>query len=146
MIIWLEKHKNISLILTLLIAVEIFFFSSIPGGKTGGGIPYISIIYHFSVFFLFNFFLLTTLSRNNLKTKKLFTALSISTVYAILDELHQLYVPMRNASPIDFIIDFIGIIAATIIFIWTKQKIKQKLAYSSENHSSSSESNENEHD
>lgn len=137
MIIWLEKHKNISLSLTLLIAIEIFWFSSIPGTNLGKGIPFQAITYHFIIFFLFNFFLLTTLTRNNLKTKKLFTAISISTVYAILDELHQLYVPMRSASPIDFIIDFIGIIASTIIFIWIKQKIKQTLAYSSENHSPS---------
>lgn len=145
MIIWLEKHKGGSLILTILVAIEIFCFSSISGTSTGGvGIPYAAIVYHFVVFFLFNFFLLSTITRNNIKIKKLFTAITISTIYAILDELHQLYVPMRSARFPDFLIDFTGIIVSSLIFIYTKQKIKQKLAYSSDHHSSSSESDEDE--
>jgi len=51
MIDLLEKHRIIPLILTILAAIEIFFFSGIisaPGKK--GFIPF-SVIYHFIIFF-----------------------------------------------------------------------------------------------
>jgi len=58
MIGWLEKKRYAAIILTLLIALEIFYFSSIPGTyyQIGKGLLPIPIIYHLTVFFLFNFF------------------------------------------------------------------------------------------
>ena len=65
MIEWLEKNRYAAIILTVLIAAEIFYFSSIPGGvsQPGKGIN-ISIFYHFLVFFLFSFFLLLSIIGN----------------------------------------------------------------------------------
>ena len=42
------------------------------------------------------------------------TALAISVVWAILDELHQTFVPSRTASPLDVILDASGVTLAIL--------------------------------
>jgi uncharacterized membrane protein YhaH (DUF805 family) len=133
MINWLEKHKRISWIIVLLLALEIFLFSSIPGSSIGGGFSITPIAYHFIVFFLLSFFLLSSIVRRKIKTRKIVFAVLISTIYAILDEVHQIYVPMRSAAISDFLIDFSGIIIALLFYLFIKKKIKEKQSYSSSN-------------
>lgn len=115
----LEKNKIIPIIITILIAIEIFFFSSLssPPQTSGKGINF-SIIYHFIVFFLFAFFLTISIKKSDSKLikKQIFIILSISIIYAVLDEIHQIFVPGRFPSIGDIIIDTLGIITAIIIF------------------------------
>lgn len=121
---WIEKHKSISLILTILLAVEIFWFSSLQlGGVATGGITFTSIIYHFSVFFLFNFFLISTIKGNKeIKIKSIIIILTISLAYAISDELHQMFVPLRSSSLEDVLIDSIGIFSSMLIYLFIERK------------------------
>ncbi len=124
MIGWLEKNRYAAIILTILLAIEIFYFSSIPGGRPeiGGGIR-ISIIYHFLVFFLFNFFLLLSIKGNKkIKMGYVIIALGISIIYALSDEFHQIFVPFRNPSIQDILIDTIGIFLSTIFILYFNKK------------------------
>ena len=124
MIDWLEKNRGISILLTALIAIEIFVFSSIQGGGSGtGGTIKISIIYHLIVFFLFNFFLLMSIKGDReIKISYVVIALTISVLYAFLDEFHQFFVPLRSSSIQDILTDTIGIFLSTIFILYFKKK------------------------
>ena len=126
MIKWLEKNKIASVVMLLLIGVEIFYFSSLPGVPGAGGNPWIARIYHLVVFFLFAFFILASIKGiKKLTTKTYISALIISIIYAILDEFHQIFVPGRDGSIRDFMTDTIGIFFAVLIYFYISKKSKQ---------------------
>lgn len=125
MIRWFEKKRIISFILTLLIAIEIFYFSSISGItgiETGRG-DWIPRIYHFTVFFLFSFFFFVTIKgTKKIKKKYLLIVLIISIIYAIFDEIHQIFVPFRYPSISDVLTNSLGIFSSLIIYLYTNKK------------------------
>ncbi|MBS3094733.1 VanZ family protein [Candidatus Pacearchaeota archaeon] len=128
MIRYLEKKRFFALILAVLIAIEIFWFSSLSGKSTGGGLPFMAIAYHFIVFFELNFFLLITfISKNKIKKSTFFLVLVITVIYAILDEIHQLSTPFRSYSITDFLTDFSGITISSLTYLIAKRKtLEQK--------------------
>ena len=109
--------RKVGLVLVILLAVEIFYISSIPppeGLKAGNRI--IPIAYHFIVFTLFSFFLYLTIYAKEPKDNFWF-AFIFSIFYAIADELHQLFVPNRFCSTNDIFIDGIGILFGMFLFL-----------------------------
>ena len=125
MINWLEKKRCATIILTLLIAIEIFYFSSISGTsyQVGIGLTPIPTIYHLTVFFLFNFFLLISIKGNKkIKISHIIISLGISIIYALSDEFHQIFVPFRYPSIQDILIDTIGIFLSTIFILYFNKK------------------------
>jgi len=126
MIKWLEKNRGVSFILTFLIAIEIFFFSSIPGTSiTGIQISLIPTLYHFIVFFLFSFFLFTTIKGNKkIKPSYLLIVLIISISQSFLDEFHQMFVPFRDAGIRDILTNTAGIFSSIFIYLYSNRKIK----------------------
>ena len=117
--LYIEKRKAIPIILVILIAIEIFYFSSIsavPSTKPESPIN-LSVIYHAIVFFLFTFFLMASIkNKNKFKIKYLILVFTISLVYAISDEVHQIFVPGRFSDIKDVLIDLIGILFAILIY------------------------------
>ncbi|MEK6819821.1 MAG: VanZ family protein [Nanoarchaeota archaeon] len=127
MIFLLEKKKFFPMILFLLVAVEIFFISSIPGSRTGSGIPLTAIVYHFCVFFLFSFFLFFTIIGNKKPDKYLIFVVFLSSLaYAVIDEIHQSFVPLRSSSVEDVLVDFIGITLSLVIAVFISKKSSQE--------------------
>ena len=126
MIRWLERKKVFSIILFILIAAEIFFFSSISGPKLAlEGVLDPSIAYHFCVFFLLNFFLLISINGNKgLKLKYIIISFFFSIVYSILDEVHQLFVPFRSPSFSDILTDSVGIFSSILLYLHSKKSRK----------------------
>lgn len=125
MISWLEKKRYAAIILTLLIALEIFYFSSISGISYPHqeGIGFIPIVYHLAVFFLFNFFLLISIKGNKkIKISYVIIALGGSIIYALSDEFHQIFIPFRNPSIQDILTDTIGIFLSTILVLYFNKK------------------------
>jgi hypothetical protein len=123
MIRWLEKNKGFSIIFVIIIAVEIFLISSIPGKKPIISGVDLATIYHAMVFFLFNFFLLVSINGNKkISVKFLLIAIIISIFYAILDEMHQFFVPLRNSSINDILIDNIGIFLSTLAYLYYSKR------------------------
>ena len=132
MIEWFEKNRVFSVILFVLIAVEIFFFSSITGKVSGPwtGLK-VSMTYHFSVFFLLNFFLMVSLNggknekeKNGVKIKYLIIAAIFSVVYSLLDEIHQLFVPFRYADLRDILTNNAGIFLSILVYTYSKNSWK----------------------
>ncbi len=111
----LFKNRLFALIITVLITLEIFLFSSITGASsTGiGGNPWIPRTYHLTAFFLFTFFLFILIKgKKDITLKTIILVLTISIIHAIFDEFHQMFVPLRDASITDIFIDSLGIFSA----------------------------------
>lgn len=127
MISLLEKHKWLPIVLTILIAIEIFYFSTLSGSVGTGGISWPAKVYHFSVFFLFAFFLFVSIKRNKkIKISHVIITLIASILYSISDEIHQIFVPFREAGIRDIFTDVLGICFALIIcLIISKNPNKQ---------------------
>jgi len=118
------KSRIFYLIVTLLIAIVIFYASSI---QTTAGIPTglnLAVLYHFGIFFIFTFFLTLTLKGKKLNSKIIVISLLISLFYAGSDEFHQLFVSGRFASFKDLLIDFAGSVCATL-FLKLLDKFKK---------------------
>jgi len=119
---WFEKHNKISWTVTILIAITMFYLSSItfhfPAGAQKTNL--LSIIYHIVAYFFLSLFLFTS----SLKKKKelSFLVILILFLYAVLDELHQFFVPGRSCSLSDLFIDGTGIILAFLTYVIVKIK------------------------
>ena len=121
------KKRIASLLIFILIAIEIFWFSSLPGGGGGGvGGSWPSRIYHFTIFFLLNFFLLASIKPGKkLKFKQIMLALFLSLIYAILDEVHQMFVPFRGPGVSDVLTDTAGIFFSILVSFMFAKKVKK---------------------
>lgn len=118
MIPFLDKHPKISWFLTILVAITLFYISSLsfPPSTSDSYFPsYYSILYHFSAFFALAFFLLPALVKGkNYSLVLLATLLGI--LYGISDELHQFFVPGRAMSIADIYLDTLGILTASLFY------------------------------
>ena len=119
MISWFEKNYKISLVIAILIAGLMFAFSSLTfGGSVGekGSPSLLPIIYHIISYFFLTLFLNFTIIRGKRKNY-LILPIIISIFYAFTDEIHQYFVPGRNASFGDIFLDVIGVIFAYLLYI-----------------------------
>ena len=115
--VFLEKHVSISWIFVIIIAIFIFYISSLTFKGVAGIPSLLTYIYHFFIFFWLSFFLAIAMSRRNISL--VIPALFISLFYALSDEVHQLFVPGRYCSLGDFFIDSSGIILACFLYLIT---------------------------
>jgi len=121
MIGYLEKNKKLALTFLVLIAIEIFLVSSIPGKKVEVEAFDASTLYHIIVFFLLTFFIMVSVSgKRKVKAKYVFFSIISATFYAALDEVHQIFIPSRTASTSDFVVDTFGILLAIIVYLYYK--------------------------
>ena len=117
-ITFFEKNNKLSWIVTIVGAILIFYISSLT--SPAKGIPttnLIPILYHILAFFSFTFFLLISSLKGRIKPKFLTIAILIAITYAILDELHQFFVPGRSCALQDVFLDSVGIVFASMIYL-----------------------------
>lgn len=119
MISWFERHNKLSWAITGIIAILIFYISSLtfkPGPPLA--FDWKPIAYHFySFLFLEAFLLISMIGGRAGKTKFFIIGIFIAIFYAVTDEIHQLFVPGRACTFSDFLIDSAGIFFAGIIYI-----------------------------
>jgi len=123
------KKRWINFVFLILIGVEIYWFSSIPGsGIETGGISLMPIAYHFIVFFLFALFLFSTINHNKkIKPKLVIFILILSLLYAVLDEIHQIFVPGRSSNLKDVLTDSAGIFSSTLLYLYINKTNQESL-------------------
>ncbi len=117
---WFEKHYMISLIITILIAIFIFYISSKPFEKGAPGPEFVlkPYLYHFGIFALLAFFFSITIIKGNYKFKSfIIIAILFALAYGILDEFHQLFVPNRSCGIEDVITDAAGVMSAAVFYV-----------------------------
>ena len=87
--------------------VLIFYLSSIPGPQvpTPGGVDLSPI--HIPLFFGLSYLIFRALERKG-ATTAIILAILLSTIYGVLDEVHQTFVPGRDFNILDITFNFIG--------------------------------------
>ena len=131
MISWFEKNYKISLVITFLIAIAMFYISSLTFGGIGekGGTNLLAVLYHILAYFFLTLFLGFALIKG--KYKSLFVIVILFSIfYGITDEIHQYFVPGRSASISDVGLDSIGIMLFTLsylVLIEYKKKVSKSL-------------------
>ncbi|MDD5282250.1 MAG: VanZ family protein [Candidatus Omnitrophica bacterium] len=112
-------------------AVFIFYLSSIPDLKSSFEFDFIlRKISHVVEYFILAWLLYRAFagSFDNINIPRLFIyPTAISFLYAISDELHQSFVPSRNCSILDLLIDAMGILIFYIINIFVFRRKRRIL-------------------
>ena len=110
-----EKHGKLSWMITIIGAVLIFYMSSLtfPSTSTSGNL---SVVYHFSAFFLFSIFLLISTTHGKYHKLIIFMSILIAVFYGVLDEVHQLYVLGRTCTLEDMLTDSIGVFVSLMVY------------------------------
>ena len=124
------KRKIPYIWLTLVYAVIILIASSIPDLKTPQlGFENQDKLYHFieySIFSVLLFFTLLNSGKTFLRKNVLLISLLIGASFGILDELHQKFIPGRQADILDFTADFVGVALIQVCF-WIYHRRKSRV-------------------
>ena len=113
---WYGRNWRISWIITIAIGIFIYYISSLQFGTGSGGTGSINAtLYHIIVFVFFAMFLEISLSRGRSKIG-IIAGLIVAFLYAISDEWHQSFVPGRDSSFKDILLDSLGIIIGSVIY------------------------------
>lgn len=83
---------------------------------------YIRKIAHFVTYFVLGFLMLRAFYlRKNFKNKHVLFAFMICLLYAISDEIHQLYIPGRSGEIRDVVIDTVGAVCGIYFYLLIKK-------------------------
>jgi hypothetical protein len=118
MITWFEKRRGLSLLVAAVIAASMFVISSMTFDSGGVGIGYSvrPILYHVISYFFLSLFLLIAMVAG--KHRRYFLLVFVITIfYGVSDEVHQLFVPGREGSVRDVLIDGVGILFASMYYM-----------------------------
>ncbi|MBN1932636.1 MAG: VanZ family protein [Desulfobacterales bacterium] len=112
----------------LVFCFLIYFQSSHPAPGSIPHIPHIDKLLHFAAYFILGilFFraFITLPIRNRIHLLILFGILS-SSLYGLSDEIHQYYVPSRDADLLDLSADILGSICGVYFYYLTVLKKRQ---------------------
>ncbi|MEA3280345.1 MAG: VanZ family protein [Thermodesulfobacteriota bacterium] len=104
---------------TIIYCLIIFIQSSYPSPETTLDLPYFDKLLHFSAYAVLGALFLrafkTTKFKNNINLVMILSILA-SSFYGISDELHQYFVPCRNADIMDALADIFGSICGVFLF------------------------------
>src|SRR3989344_9356582 len=116
----MRLYQKFFVFVSFLTGVFIFYISSLeflPNPLPS--FSYTSIVYHIGIFFLFSLFLFLAGEKNK---EYLFLVLILSFVYAVLDELHQYFVPGRVAGLFDIGLNSLGILIGLLFILIFKKR------------------------
>jgi VanZ family protein len=106
--------------LALAYALLILIVSSIPDLTPPElGFKFQDKLYHFLEYGIFSvllFFSLLNSPKDFLRKNVLLISLFIGASFAILDEIHQRFIPGRSADILDFAADFLGVALIQLVF------------------------------
>ena len=125
---YLEKRKVYLVYVPLIIYwIMLFTATSLPAAN----LPSVAIsdkIKHFGAFFGLSVLLSLTLLYQNknllFKNHFLAAALVISSIYGLLDEIHQSFVPGRNSEFLDWVADSLGAAVGVFVVFYLLKKFK----------------------
>jgi len=95
----------------LVLSAAIFYFSSLPGEDLPFLFPFQDIVFHLLSYCLLCYFFRRALkrsTRNLLLIKSFILTVFFGIIFGISDEIHQGFVPGRNVSSADILVDGIG--------------------------------------
>jgi VanZ family protein len=95
-------------------AAVIFAMSSVPGSQVPGRFGSLA---HFIEYAILALLLARALSLSQSRMLTVVGAAALSSAYAVTDEFHQRFVPMRVADPMDWLLDTAGAIAGAVLWL-----------------------------
>lgn len=106
----------------IVYAGAIFIFSSVPGDYLVQPIFKYDKVLHFIEYIPLGFLMFGALRKSTRASIKscLFFSIMITCLYALTDEIHQLFVPGRQFSYYDFGVDSLGAVAGNLLRLWQK--------------------------
>ncbi len=127
-----QKSGGLSRKVTTIIVEKILFISDDTKVEKIEQIePIIRKLAHFSIYMVTGILLMSLASTYQMETmRKIYISMLIGMIYAISDEIHQVFVPDRAAKVTDVIIDTLGVgtgIAMVLIIVKSiNQRMKKK--------------------
>lgn len=113
-VVWMQARPAVAWSLALACAVVIFLLSSIPQLEHSGLPAGVAVVEYVVEYALFSMLLSIAFgSRGFYGSKSIFLA---SLLYGVFDELHQFFVPGRDASMADVFADSIGCLIGVIAY------------------------------
>jgi VanZ family protein len=101
----------------------LFFLSSRSWGDAPSRIPVDDSVVHFGLYFVFGV-LLALGRRLAVEPPSFFRVFIIGLLYALSDEVHQLFVPGRTFDPMDLLADGLGVlIGLGTVHRWTRPDV-----------------------
>lgn len=97
----------------------IFYVSSIPGSDLPPLSPFQDIIYHLGAYLMLAYFFSRALKNSTADIRLseiIFFTIIFGIIYGISDETHQAFVPHRDISTFDVLIDGIGSFIGSLIY------------------------------
>lgn len=120
--LFFKRNEKISFFILLIIIGIIGYCSTLTSDPSvGPSFSWLATAYHFMIFFSFTFFLSLIISGAEMKQKRIFIII-ISLIIAFLDEMHQIFVPFRDASLKDVMTDFTGSLLSMGLFYLLDKK------------------------
>jgi len=101
-------------------AFLIFLFSSIPGKDIPRLFTNEDIFFHFAVYAVLGWLIIRALKNycpGLSWPQRICLAAMLGLLYAVSDEFHQLFVPNRHASVLDILVDGLGGLTGSILFM-----------------------------
>lgn len=129
----MKSDWQYSRIIPVALVMGIIFFLSHQKGSSLPlpSIPYIDKLAHFLIYSLLAgtaLFAFPSSMRLGHPERKVVAVMIFCLIYGITDELHQAFIPERDASIWDLFADFLGG-AATVLFWYRQQWLKPKPYY-----------------
>ncbi len=108
--------------LVVLYAGLIFCFSSLPGDSVPSPFSHADIVFHVLEYYPFGFLLVLAVMRTfgRLDRRALLFFVFVIVLYALSDEIHQIFVPERTFSLIDWVFDCLGSAAGALSLLWLR--------------------------
>jgi len=130
---YLEKRRKALVFIPLIVYWIILFTATTLPMKELPSIALGDKVNHFSAYLLLSVMLFLTLifQRRNILLQKYAAqfALLIASVYGVLDEIHQLFIPGRSAEVLDWAADTGGALIGVIIITILMKKYKYQPRY-----------------
>lgn len=109
----------------------LFILTSLPSTSFADALRFSDKIKHFIAYLILSFLLSLALhfqeKWDKLKLKYAAFAVIISSVYGMLDEVHQIFIPNRSAELLDWLADFSGSLLGAIIVFYIIKQINTEL-------------------
>lgn len=121
----MSRRATIAIRWTLVAAwaAVIFGMSSVPGSNVPGRFGPLA---HFIEYTVLGGLVFYALSPEVRPSRAAWVALVLSSAYAISDEFHQSYVPLRTPDPIDWLVDTAGAaLAVSVGWLLARRRLLQ---------------------
>lgn len=114
-----DRHRTVGRVLLWAACIAwagaIFAVSSVPGSRIPGKYGEVA---HFTEYAILASLLYTALRFDNSRTRSAWLALALASGYAVTDEFHQSFVPLRTPDPLDWLTDTAGAATAvTLLYV-----------------------------